>query len=96
MISANDPFGGGFELVAAPADVGLGVDSFCEAVTFEAADKLGLGVGLGRAGLEVMVGTGLGTALGGADDTAGLVASVDFVAAGAFVTLLSGFGRRGS
>lgn len=96
MISANDPFGGGFEAVAAPADVGLGVVTFCEGATFVVADKLGFGVGLGRAGLEVVVGTGLGTALGGADDTAGLVASVGFISAGLFVTLLSGFGGRGS
>lgn len=96
MISANDPFGGGFEAVAAPAAVGLGAGSFFGGATFGAAAKLGLGVGLGIVGLEVVVETGLDTTLGGADDTAGLVASVGFIAAELFVVLFSGFGGRGS
>lgn len=96
MISANDPFGGGFEVVAAAADAGLGAGSFREGVTLGAADKLDLGVGLDVVGLEVVVGTGLDTTLGDAGDTAGLVASVDFIEAELLVTLLSDFCGRGS
>lgn len=96
MISANDPFGGGFEAVAAPAAVGLGAGSFREGATFGTAAELGLGVGLGIVGLEVVVDTGLDTTLGGAEGTAGLVASVGFIAAELFIALLSGFGGRGS
>ena len=95
MISANDPFGGGFEVVAAPADVGLASGSFRGYIAFGATDKLGLGVGLGMVGLEV-VGAGLDTTLGGTDDTAGLVGSVGLIAAELFATLFSGFGGRGS
>ncbi|MBZ6422151.1 MAG: hypothetical protein LBE43_00535 [Staphylococcus aureus] len=95
MISANDPFGGGFEVVAAAADAGLGAGSFREVVTLGAADKLDLGVDLDVVGLE-LVGTGLGTTFGDAGDAAGLVASVDFIEAELLVTLLSDFGGRGS
>lgn len=96
MISANDPFGGGFEVVAAPADAGLGSGSFRGGITFGVADKLGLGVGLGMVGLEVVGRFGLDTTLGGTDDTAGLVGSVGLIAAELFATLFSGFGGRGS
>lgn len=82
--------------MAAAADAGLGAGSFREGVTLGAADKLDLGVGLDVVGLEVVVGTGLDTTLGDAGDTAGLVASVDFIEAELLVTLLSDFCGRGS
>lgn len=101
MISANEPFGGGLEGADAAADVVL-AGNFGAGAALVVADEVGLGVsvglgvGLGSAGLELMVGAGFDTALDAGDESDGLVASVDFIAAGLFAPLLSGLGGRGS